>query len=132
MTITQISPIRSLGRKNSWVALTAGGDLPDHPVRVGLIVSSVSAISGVPTFVLPAVRSTVTADTICGFVGAPGVAVYAPISGVVTVHNPELSDRPELAVTDPVGSGWLFAVMAASSTDTSKLRPISYRGVSST
>ncbi len=34
--------------------------------------------------------------------------IYAPLSGDVTVANPELEESPELVNSDPYGEGWLF------------------------
>lgn len=106
--------IRSFGPSGTWVALTPGHAVPDHPVRCGLTMVNGSAV---PPFDLPPVRQRIVAGTVCGHVGPERLPVYAPVSGTVTIHNPELKSDPALLQRDPMGSGWLFAVLVDPTTD---------------
>ena len=39
--------------------------------------------------------------------------IYAPVSGVVTESNAELSDQPDLVNQDAAGAGWFFTLTIA-------------------
>jgi glycine cleavage system H protein len=39
--------------------------------------------------------------------------IYAPVSGVVTEVNAELSSNPALLNTDPYGNGWIWKMKAS-------------------
>jgi glycine cleavage system H protein len=36
--------------------------------------------------------------------------LYAPLTGTVVAHNPDLQERPFLVNVDPEGAGWLLLV----------------------
>lgn len=103
----------ALGERFSWVAVHPGHAVPDFPVRCGVTAEATAALSGGIRIDLPPVRTFVTAGQVCGRIRSEtsNVAIHAPVSGLVTIHNPEIVDAPDLVVLDPVSAGWLFAVM---------------------
>lgn len=46
---------------------------------------------------------------------------YAPISGVVTAVNQQLSQNPALVNSDPYGAGWLVKIKASNIAETNDL-----------
>lgn len=47
--------------------------------------------------------------------------VYAPLSGIITEANQELSTSPELINKDPYGKGWLFKIKISNPDEKEKL-----------
>ena len=61
---------------------------------------------------LPQVGEEVALDDACAEVESTKSVsdVYAPVSGVITAVNEQLSDTPDTVNSDPYGDGWLFEV----------------------
>ncbi|MBB5912195.1 glycine cleavage system H protein [Nocardia transvalensis] len=104
---------RSYTEKHGWLALAPGDRFSDYPLRVGLTPAFV-ADRDIVALDLPLVRTLVEAGAPCGAVRTAGhgpCPIYAPISGLVTIHNAAAIARPELVAEDPFHAGWLFAVL---------------------
>jgi glycine cleavage system H protein len=121
MTTQLIPTDRRYTGVDSWVALPPYERLGDHPLRVGLTESVIKGLR-VISVEFPRIRSIVEAGQACAFIWTSPLSmmpVYAPITGLVTVINAEVSDDPTILASDPLHSGWLYAVLpvATASTD---------------
>jgi glycine cleavage system H protein len=93
-------------QEHEWVAGTTG------VTKIGITDFAQEALGDIVYVQLPPVGSPVTAGAVCGEVESTKSVseIYAPVSGVVTSINDQLSKQPELINTDPYVGGWLFEV----------------------
>lgn len=85
---------------------------PSGVFRIGPDALVGQALGSVTRVVPPKVGSEVWAGTPLFQMEAGDrvLTVAAPVSGRVVEVNPELQDRPELAVSEPYGAGWKSVV----------------------
>lgn len=89
-------------------------DTSDDEMSVG-ITSHAQQLLGDMVFVeLPQVGLEVSAGEELGVLESVKAAsdFYAPISGIITEVNSQVSENPELVNTDPYGQGWLVKIKA--------------------
>ncbi|WP_040160851.1 glycine cleavage system protein GcvH [Nigerium massiliense] len=93
--------------KHEW--LRAGNE---STVRIGITDFAAEALGDVVYVSLPQVGDEVELDDACAEVESTKSVsdVYAPVSGVVTAINEQLSATPETINSDPYGDGWLFEI----------------------
>ena len=91
--------------KHEWVRAGNGGT-----VRIGITSFAAEALGDIVYITLPQVGEEVAADDSCAEVeSTKNVSeVYAPLSGVITAVNEQLTDAPDTVNNDPFGDGWLF------------------------
>ena len=108
-----------------WLRLSDGRD-----VRVGATDHWLESLGTIMHIDLPTVGSVVQAgDKIGELVGpAASEVLIAPISGIVTATNSRVCDEPDLARSEPYGSGWLFEVEIAAETETAELPLLDAQG----
>jgi len=96
-----------LHRGHTWVGLASGGQ-----VRIGLDAFAARLLGPMDTIQLPLMGKPVQRDQVGIRMnrGALNTALLAPVSGVVTAFNPEVSDDPGAVPADPYGKGWLLMV----------------------
>ena len=102
---------------HEWVR-TEGGTL-----RVGITEFAQSQLADLTFVDLPEVDREVSAGEEVAVVESVKAAsdVYAPVAGVITAVNDELSDAPEKINEDPFGEGWLFEIRPANASDVDSL-----------
>jgi glycine cleavage system H protein len=100
--------------EHEWV--DADGDV----ATVGITAYAASRLGDIVYVDLPAVGDEVTAGQVVGELESTKSVgeLYAPVSGVVTEVNDELTASPEVVNSDPFGRGWLLRVQV---TDTPEL-----------
>jgi glycine cleavage system H protein len=93
-------------RDHLWVRVT------DGIARIGLTDLAQESLGDIVDASVPDANDRVTAGQACGDVESTKSLndLVAPVSGVVTAINADLSERPELVNTDPLGGGWLIDV----------------------
>lgn len=93
--------------KHEWVRAGNGST-----VRVGITSYAAEALGDVVYVSLPQVGEEVAADDACAEVESTKSVsdVYAPVAGVITAVNEQLSDTPDTVNSDPYGDGWLFEI----------------------
>lgn len=93
--------------KHEWVRAGNGST-----VRVGITSYAADALGDVVYVSLPQVGEEVATDDACAEVESTKSVsdVYAPLSGVITAVNEQLSDTPDTINSDPYGDGWLFEI----------------------
>ncbi len=81
-------------------------------VRVGVTAYAADALGDVVYVSLPQVGEEVALDDACAEVESTKSVsdVYAPVSGVITSVNEQLTATPEAINADPYGDGWLFEI----------------------
>ena len=81
-------------------------------VRVGITDFAAEALGDIVYVTLPQVGEEVaTEDSVAEVESTKSVSeVYAPLSGVITAVNEQLTDAPDTVNKDPYGDGWLFEV----------------------
>ncbi|WP_246227162.1 glycine cleavage system protein GcvH [Propioniciclava coleopterorum] len=91
--------------KHEWVR-AGNGDT----VRIGITSFAAEALGDIVYITLPQVGEEVAAeDTVAEVESTKNVSeVYAPLSGVITAVNEQLTDAPDTVNADPFGDGWLF------------------------
>ncbi len=91
--------------KHEWVRVGNGAT-----ARVGITSYAADALGDVVYVSLPQVGEEVALDDACAEVESTKSVsdVYAPLSGVVTAVNQQLTGNPETINSDPYGDGWLF------------------------
>ncbi len=100
--------------KHEWVRAGNGST-----VRVGITSYAAEALGDVVYVSLPQVGEEVALDDACAEVESTKSVsdVYAPLSGVITAVNEQLSDTPDTVNTDPYGDGWLFEIEISDPTE---------------
>ncbi|MFP5415466.1 MAG: glycine cleavage system protein GcvH [Actinomycetes bacterium] len=100
--------------KHEWVRAGNGAT-----VRVGITSYAADALGDVVYVSLPQVGEEVAADDACAEVESTKSVsdVYAPLSGVITAVNEQLSDTPDVVNSDPYGDGWLFEIELSDTTE---------------
>mgnify|MGYP001605799903 FL=1 len=100
--------------KHEWVRAGNGST-----VRVGITSYAAEALGDVVYVSLPQVGEEVALDDACAEVESTKSVsdVYAPLSGVITAVNEQLSDTPDTVNTDPYGAGWLFEIEISDPTE---------------
>ena len=95
--------------EHEWVALD--GDV----ATVGITDYAADKLGDVVYVDLPAVGSTVTANTVCGEIESTKSVgeLYAPVTGTVVEINDDAVDDPSLVNTAPFEGGWLLKVAVA-------------------
>jgi glycine cleavage system H protein len=80
--------------------------------RIGITDFAQDALGDIVFVQLPDVGSSVSAnDSFSEIESTKSVNdVYAPVSGVVSAVNEELSAEPELLNSDPYGRGWICEI----------------------
>ncbi|HRL48102.1 MAG TPA: glycine cleavage system protein GcvH [Propioniciclava sp.] len=93
--------------KHEWVRAGNG-----ETVRVGITDFAAEALGDIVYVTLPQVGEEVaTEDSVAEVESTKSVSeVYAPLSGVITAVNEQLTDAPDTVNKDPYGDGWLFEV----------------------
>ena len=93
--------------KHEWVRAGNGST-----VRVGITSYAAEALGDVVYVSLPQVGEEVALDDACAEVESTKSVsdVYAPVSGVITAVNEQLTDTPDVVNADPYGDGWQFEV----------------------
>lgn len=91
--------------KHEWVR-PGNGDT----VRVGITDFAAEALGDIVFISLPQVGEEVAAeDSVAEVESTKSISeVFAPLSGVITSVNEQLSDAPDTVNSDPFGDGWLF------------------------
>ncbi|OZC88513.1 hypothetical protein CH254_11380 [Rhodococcus sp. 06-412-2C] len=119
MTAALSSARRLFSTEHSWMAVDPFGSPAQTPSRVGVTPAALGGAADILGVDLPTVRTVLTAGEACGTIrtSAGSVTVFAPASGMVTIVNPVVLENPSIVASDPLGTGWLFAVLipAASS-----------------
>lgn len=89
---------------HEWVRLENG------LARVGVTDFAQHELTDIVFVELPEVGRVVAAQEACCVIESTKVAadVYAPISGTVTMVNPDLSNHPEWINESPYEKGWLY------------------------
>jgi glycine cleavage system H protein len=92
-------------------------------LRVGITEFAQSQLADLTFVDLPEVDREVSAGEEVAVVESVKAAsdVYAPVAGVITAVNDELSDAPEKINEDPFGEGWLFEIRPANASDVDSL-----------
>ncbi len=100
--------------KHEWVRAGNGST-----VRVGITSYAAEALGDVVYVSLPQVGEEVALDDACAEVESTKSVsdVYAPLSGVITAVNEQLSDTPDTVNTAPYGDGWLFEIEISDPTE---------------
>ncbi len=100
--------------KHEWVRAGNGST-----VRVGITSYAAEALGDVVYVSLPQVGEEVALDDACAEVESTKSVsdVYAPLSGVITAVNEQLSDTPDTVNTAPYGDGWLFEIEISGPTE---------------
>lgn len=100
--------------KHEWVRAGNGST-----VRVGITSYAADALGDVVYVSLPQVGEEVALDDACAEVESTKSVsdVFAPVSGVITAVNEQLTDTPEAINADPYGDGWLFELELADPTE---------------
>lgn len=100
--------------KHEWVRAGNGST-----VRVGITSFAAEALGDVVYVSLPQVGEEVAVDDACAEVESTKSVsdIYAPVSGVITAVNEQLSDTPDMVNDDPYGDGWLFEVELSDPTE---------------
>lgn len=100
--------------KHEWVRAGNGST-----VRVGITSYAADALGDVVYVSLPQVGEEVALDDACAEVESTKSVsdVFAPVSGVITAVNEQLTDTPESINADPYGDGWLFELELADPTE---------------
>ena len=100
--------------KHEWVRAGNGST-----VRVGITSYAADALGDVVYVSLPQVGEEVALDDACAEVESTKSVsdVFAPVSGVITAVNEQLTDTPASITADPYGDGWLFELELADPTE---------------
>jgi glycine cleavage system H protein len=101
-------------------ALPAEHRLGARPLRVGVTEAAVGG-THVISVELPRVGAAIEAGEPCALIWSnplSAMAVYAPISGVVSAVNAAVRDDPAIVARDPFHAGWLFAVLPSDESST--------------
>jgi glycine cleavage system H protein len=93
-------------QEHEWVAQTTG------VTKIGITDFAQEALGDIVYVQLPTIGSSVSAGAVCGEVESTKSVseIYAPVSGLVTAINEQLTSQPELINKDPYVGGWLFEV----------------------
>ena len=105
--------------RSVW-ALPAEQRSAGRPLRVGVTEAAVGGID-VISVELPRVGAAIEAGELCGLIWSrplSAMAVYAPITGVVSAVNAAVRDDPAVVARDPFHAGWLFAVLPSDESST--------------
>lgn len=118
MTASLTSAHRLFDAGHGWMAVDPFGSPAQTPSRVGVTPAALEGSADILGVDLPPVRTVVTAGEACGTIvtSAGPVTVYAPAGGMVTIVNPAVREDPSIIATDPLGDGWLFAVLTPQTT----------------
>lgn len=113
MTASLSSVRRLFSADHGWMAVDPFGSPAQTPSRMGVTAEALPDASDILGVDLPAVRTVLTAGEGCGTIhtSAGSVTVFAPASGMVTIVNPAVCEDPSIIAGDPLGAGWLFAVL---------------------
>ncbi|MGF0311015.1 glycine cleavage system protein H [Rhodococcus sp. IEGM1428] len=136
MTAALSSARRLFSTEHGWMAVDPFGSPAQTPSRVGVTPAALDDSSDILGVDLPTVRTVLTAGEACGTIrtSAGSVTVFAPASGMVTIVNPVVLEDPSIVAADPLGAGWLFAVLtpaASSFEDLATREPTDAVGVQS-
>ncbi|WP_415972248.1 glycine cleavage system protein H [Rhodococcus sp. 077-4] len=123
MTAPRSSARRLYSDDHGWMAVDPFGSPAQTPSRVGVTPTALDGAVDILGVDLPSVRTVLTAGQACGTIrtSAGSVTVYAPASGMVTIVNPVVHETPSIVLADPLGAGWLFAVLAPAATSLDEL-----------
>jgi glycine cleavage system H protein len=101
-------------------ALPSEQRLAGRPLRVGVTEAAVGGID-VISVELPRVGAAIEAGEPCGLIWSrplSAMAIYAPITGVVSAVNAAVRDDPGVVARDPFYAGWLFTVLPSDESST--------------
>ncbi len=89
---------------HTWMAMAADGQ-----VRIGLSDFATRMLGPMDRIDLPLLGKPLKQDQEGITMHRQGLCagLLAPVSGVVTATNPEISDHPETLADDPYGNGWM-------------------------
>lgn len=87
----------------------------EHEMTIGITEHAQQLLGDMVFVELPEEGDQVNAGDELGVVESVKAAsdFYAPVSGVVTAVNQEVSDNPAIVNSDPYGAGWLVKIKAS-------------------
>jgi glycine cleavage system H protein len=93
-------------KEHEWVRVQGGTAV------IGISDHAQEALGDIVFFQLPKVGDKITAGQEIGEVESTKAtsSIYTPVTGTVSKVNQTLTERPELANTDPYGQGWVAVV----------------------
>jgi len=125
MATTEVPVDLRYARTHEWVRV--GGDI----ATVGLTDHAQHELTDVVFVELPAIGRTLKAGETCAVVESVKTAsdIYAPVGGQVVEINPAVVENPALVNREPYGSGWLFKLkLAQTSEPNGLLSATAYQG----
>ncbi len=98
-------PNKLYTKEHEWLQV---GD--DGLAVIGITQHAQNALGDIVFVELPEPGRSVAKGEACAVVESVKAAsdIYAPLSGTVTEHNPEIIDNPALVNKDPESGGWFF------------------------
>lgn len=108
---------RRYTRDHEWARLE------DAVVRVGITDYAQDALGDVVFVQLPDLGASLDSGASLGEVESTKSVsdIYAPVAGIVTEVNSELSDAPQRLNDDPYGEGWICVIEPADPNSVSTL-----------
>lgn len=84
----------------------------EKEMRIGITEHAQSLLGDMVYIELPTIGTEVKAGDEIGVLESVKAAseFYAPISGVITAVNTQVTDNPGLLNSDPLGAGWLVKI----------------------
>jgi glycine cleavage system H protein len=90
----------------------------DHPglFQIGIDAFAAWLVRSIAAVVAPACRSRLERGGPAAWLRSTlgMIAINSPLDGTVVALNPALSSRPQLAIDDPYGKGWLLEIASTS------------------
>jgi len=113
MATTEVPVDLRYARTHEWVRV--GADI----ATVGLTDHAQHELTDVVFVELPAVGRALKAGETCAVVESVKTAsdIYAPVGGQVVEINPAVVENPALVNREPYGSGWLFRLKLAQTSE---------------
>jgi len=113
MATTEVPVDLRYARTHEWVRV--GGDI----ATVGLTDHAQHELTDVVFVELPAIGRALKAGETCAVVESVKTAsdIYAPVGGQVVEINPAVVENPALVNREPYGSGWLFRLKLAQTSE---------------
>lgn len=104
---------------HEWVRAHMNDDGVVTSVTVGITAYASDALGDVVFVDLPAVDAIVQSNESMGELESTKSVsdLYAPVAGVITKVNAQLSEAPGLVNSDPYGQGWLCEIAVADATN---------------
>jgi glycine cleavage system H protein len=104
--VTSVPDGSRFSRDHVWVRFHDGS------ARIGLTDFAQQSLGDIVEVSMPDVGGRVATDQACGDIESTKSVndLIAPVTGVVTAVNVDLTEHPELINTDPYDTGWLLDV----------------------